>query len=159
MDLTEKDIERFLSKIDKNSSPNGCWIWTAHLSINGYPRFRLNKKTLEGHRLSYFIFKDNIFPDKNYICHTCDNPSCVNPEHLFAGTNQDNMTDRNNKNRQWKPIGSKHPRALIDEEDVKEIKKLLKCGMTHKNIAKKFNVKISLISDISCKRTWIHVTD
>lgn len=96
MAMKQSDIDRFWSKVDKTSDPNGCWVWTAYKDPNGYGRFYHGKLC---HRISYEI---NVGPiDKGLcICHHCDNPGCVNPDHLFVGTHQDNMDDKKRKGRQ-----------------------------------------------------------
>lgn len=91
--LLKEAKERFFSNIEK--SPN-CWIWKGAFS-KGYGMM-FYKKHLKSHRFSYFIHKGNIEKDK-LICHTCDNPSCVNPDHLYQGTPQDNMNDKIKRNR------------------------------------------------------------
>lgn len=88
--------ERFFSKIKKTKK---CWLWIAGKDLDGYGHFWLNGKTIKAHRLSYCLFNKNSIPKKICIMHKCDNPSCVNPKHLIAGTMKDNMDDKNNKKR------------------------------------------------------------
>lgn len=88
-------MERFFDKILKTES---CWIWTGGSRGNGYGAFKLNGKVVDAHRVSYMIHKGDI-PDHKLICHTCDNRSCVNPDHLFIGTHSDNMQDCKSKGR------------------------------------------------------------
>lgn len=81
--------ERFESKINKTDS---CWLWTAYKNNNGYGMFWLNGKLLLSHRISFTFYKEEI-PEGLNICHTCDNPGCVNPKHLFLGSQKDNIKD------------------------------------------------------------------
>lgn len=94
-----KDIsreERFFQKVNKTDS---CWLWTGALNARGYGSLATDTKTMSAHRYSYIIHKGEI-PDGLIICHTCDVPSCVNPEHLWAGTYSENTRDMFDKGRQ-----------------------------------------------------------
>lgn len=91
-------IERFWLHVKKT---DGCWLWTGHRDYHSYGRFRTGKGTrMFAHRFAWELLRDKI-PAGMIICHRCDNPSCVNPEHLFVGTNADNTRDMFQKNR-WK---------------------------------------------------------
>lgn len=102
MEISELMRERFHSKYEK--SPNGCWEWKSEKHKGGYGTIGFNGKTERASRLSYMIHKGEI-PKGMHVCHTCDNPPCVNPEHLFIGTASDNAKDAERKGRLFRARG------------------------------------------------------
>jgi hypothetical protein len=96
-DFSEDDQRRFWKKVNKQG-PNDCWEWLAYKNKEGYGIFQFLNKNLKSHRVSFVLSVSEI-PDGMIICHTCDNPRCVNPAHLFCGTFKDNIVDCYSKNR------------------------------------------------------------
>lgn len=98
------ELERFWAKVDQSPGPEGCWTWTSTRNHRGYGLFRVaTDKQVSAHRYSYQLVNGPIV-DGSFVCHTCDNPPCVNPAHLWSGSQSDNMQDRNRKGRtrnQW----------------------------------------------------------
>lgn len=88
-------MDRFWSKVNKT---DGCWLWIASRHKKGYGQFKLDGKMRKAHRVAWELTYGPIPPDKN-VCHTCDNPPCVRPDHLFLGTNGDNVRDAVKKGR------------------------------------------------------------
>ena len=88
-------MQRFWDKVEKT---DGCWVWTASKNRQGYGYFRFDGKMRKAHRMAW-LFAIGEIPEGMMVCHSCDNPSCVNPEHLWLGTGQDNMDDMNTKGR------------------------------------------------------------
>lgn len=92
--------QRFLANIQP--SLNGCWMWTGCIGSTGYGRISFNRQSLKAHRVAYELFKGPI-PEGLFVCHHCDVRACVNPDHLFLGTHQDNRQDAINKGRPIDP--------------------------------------------------------
>jgi hypothetical protein len=103
--------ERFWSKVDKSGD---CWVWTDHKTAQGDGRIHVGPSMKRAHRIAYELAIGQI-PQGMYVCHHCDNKSCVNPEHLFLGTHQDNMTDMMNKGRHVAPSGARNGARLHPE--------------------------------------------
>lgn len=141
---TIEDLLKFISKIEKE---NDCWIWSTGLNTRGYGKMKINNKSYQAHRLSYQLFNGKIPPHK-VICHVCDNPPCVNPKHLWMGTQYDNIQDMTFKRRVCHGIdrqGENNPRSKLKNKDIDTIFELLNQGISPKEIAKKFNVHWSTI--------------
>ena len=147
-------VTRFEAKINKT---DGCWLWTASCAGAGYGQMKLPKQRKQeySHRLAYMIYKGQIEKGR-HVCHTCDNPRCCNPEHLFLGTSQDNHDDMVKKNRSTH--GEKNPTAKLTEKDVREISACLDAGMSQRKIAMAFGVHQVTISKINRGIRWSRVT-
>lgn len=151
----EPSKERFEKKIIKDDA--GCWWWTAGKDHKGYGRFGIDGKTQLAHRVSYRLYVGEI-PDGLYVCHHCDNPSCVRPDHLFLGTATDNMQDCKSKGRhryiQPDNSGEKNYHTKLTEEDVRTIRKMRADGARQIDLAKEFGVAPNTISAIVYYRNW-----
>lgn len=142
--------DRILKFVDINNK-NNCWVWWYKKTKSGYP-------ILEGeyvHRLVYYLWY-GVLPENKFVCHKCDNPSCVNPKHLFLGTHGDNIQDMVKKGRNAK--GEKTNNNKLKNKQVREIKELFKNQYkTISQIADIYNVSRSTISNIINKKTWKHL--
>lgn len=163
--------ERFLRKVNKKSGRfcdqlgTECWEWLASKDLAGYGNFTYalpNKKSrvCRAHRVSCIIFDKltEVEVASGYVCHTCDWPSCVNPEHLFLGSPEDNMQDKSKKGRaRGQAAGSEHSLAKLTDEDIVSIFELNYKGYTTVQIARSFGVDQSAISLILSGKRWSHV--
>lgn len=129
-------VERFESKY--TPEPNsGCWLWTASVTSWGYGRFPHDGEK-RAHRVSYKFAYGSI-PSGALICHRCDQPACVNPRHLFAGTHADNMNDKQKKKRGNQPSGRSHAKWIPDEKRD-AIRKDVEAGIKIKHVAEMFGI-------------------
>lgn len=154
--LSEKDIVRFWSKV-KIGNPNECWEWQGTESHDGYGQFGIgtSKKhwTIRPNRILWTIINGSI-PEGHFVCHKCDNRSCVNPNHLFLGTPKDNMVDMAKKGRTGISLGEKHGTSKLKQDDIPVIKKLLLRKIPQIKIAEIYNVSQYAISKIKTGKTW-----
>lgn len=144
---------RFAAKTKLNPS-NGCIEWVAAVSRDGYGVFHTDgNRTRSAHRVAFEMHKGAI-PSGMFVCHRCDNPICVNPDHLFLGTHAENMRDRNAKRRQAGAIGETNGRAKLSAQDILSIK-----GERgpQEQLAQKYGVSSSHISRIRRGETWRHL--
>ena len=173
--LTSQETARFNSSFKIDPSSN-CWLWTKRQTPTGYGRFGISRDarrmSVRAHRLAYAMSKGSFQNEMN-ICHTCDTPLCVNPQHLFCGTQHDNIQDMIQKGRKFtgpfakgrkftRPFtysrtmsGEKNPRAMLNEQSVKII------AFSNEPIAvlaKRYGVSLTTIGHVRGGRSWGHVT-
>lgn len=145
------------TKIKFEISDNGCFVLTSHkLNSDGYAEIRIRGRANKIHRHIYEQCFGDI-PRGFVIRHKCDNPSCINPEHLEFGTHQDNVNDMISRDRHAK--GSRKPQSKLKEADVVQIKRLIAKGKTNRNIATLFGIDESIISKIKHNKAWKHVSN
>jgi hypothetical protein len=92
------DKERFFDKVEQPANGSACWVWTAAKCSSGYGNFYFGGRVVQAHRVALALFR-GIDAGESLVCHHCDNPKCVNPDHLFLGTHQDNADDKMRKGR------------------------------------------------------------
>lgn len=129
---------------------SGCWLWTGAVTGRGYGSMQAHGKVHYTHRLSWAIHRGPI-PDGLCVLHTCDVRCCVNPDHLFLGTNADNTADMCAKGRDRHPKGERHPRAKLTWDDVREIRA---SALSHRALARLFGISHSRIHSIRAHLTW-----
>jgi hypothetical protein len=145
--------ESFWAKVKKTDS---CWLWIGSRQKNDYGRIKRHRKILIAHRVSWFIHNGPI-PDGLLVCHHCDNPMCVNPNHLFLGTQQDNFWDMYNKGRKANCQLQNNGRAKLDNEKVTQIKLALSKGVADSDLALIYGVSECTIRDICYGRSWVGI--
>lgn len=149
MEFTEKDIERFWSKVDKQGE-NDCWNWTRYCMADGYGVFGFKHKTLLTHRVSLRITKGLPPNDKPCALHLCkNNRQCCNPNHLYWGNHSDNMKDRERDGNSNLPKGENHLKSKLTLEQVNTIRNIYpEKGNSYNVLAKKYNVSKGCIAHI-----------
>lgn len=172
--FSPKRIAMFWAKVQKSDD---CWLWhgerlgqigrdSDHPRGN-YGRFYAGNRPdgrrvqLLAHRVSFELANGRI-PPRMDVCHRCDNPPCVRPEHLFLGTAADNARDMVAKGRRFQPVslGEKHGNALLTAASVLEIRRLHRNGeATHKEMAAQFGVSPGTIESVTSRRAWKHVLE
>lgn len=128
-----------------------CWPWKRAIDREGYGRFTFEKKRKFAHRIAYLLAYGEI-PRGLKVLHRCDNPICVNPAHLFLGSHQDNMSDRNGKGRTAK--GERNGRAKLTESQVGEIRDWRKVGASYRSIASRFGINDKTVRQICSGKLW-----
>ena len=147
-----KTIFRLMEKVLGSEQ---CWIWDASLNNYGYGTFWYKDRHDIAQRASYELFVGDIPADK-FVLHSCDNPSCINPHHLFVGTHQDNMADMVAKGRSKQ--GEINRFSKLKTEQVIEILRLYKNGFKNKTaLAKRFSVKPPTIHKIVTGQSWKNI--
>ena len=147
--ITTERIEAKVEKIPEG----GCWIWMGTTTVRGYGQLISHSRKHYAHRASYETFVGPI-PDGMYVCHACDNVYCVNPAHLFLGTQKQNLEDMARKKRStW---GERNPMAKLTSNDANLIRQMKSDGANTKELAKQFGVSKSNITAIIRKDRWNH---
>jgi len=157
--------QRFWSKVRKGG-PDECWEWIGAKHPDGYgfiyagPSYDKNVRFTKVHRLSYEMHNGAI-PDGLYVLHHCDNPSCVNPKHLYAGTQQQNVRDRavRRRGKEHRQNGENNDNSKLTEKDVKAIITMLQAGKRQGVIATAFGISQPYVSKIVHRKSWKHLWD
>jgi hypothetical protein len=143
--------ERFWSKVEI-MQPDDCWIWTGAI-VKKYGEFAMNGKIQSAHRVSWQLTSGTI-PEGMNVLHHCDNPPCVNPKHLFLGTNTDNMQDALRKGRLNPRTGESCSWSKLKENDVREIRIAYNNGVNYSQLSRKYLVASKTIINIINGKNW-----
>ena len=140
------------------SCSESCWIWTGKTDRDGYGLLSVGGRYVRAHRFAYELEVGPI-ADGLYVCHACDNPSCVRPDHLHTGTPADNMQEMHQRGRAVIMRGEDHPNAKLTELQVRQILRLSASGEhTHEKLARRFGIGSKTIRDIVTGKTWKRVS-
>jgi hypothetical protein len=152
--------QKFWSKVQKS---DGCWLWTGATTPDGYGKIGADRRSTTGsqpraHRVSWTLHCGPI-PEGMEVLHKCDNPPCVRPDHLFIGTQRDNVMDMQAKGRARKPRGEAHGRAKLTIAEVVSIRERAALGWKQRDLAKEFRVARSLVGRIVLMQAWAHLQE
>lgn len=182
--ITPERIAYFWSCVDKQG-PNECWPWTKRTNRNGYGQFSLNQRTESSHRIAFLLSGGVFTEDKPYGLHSCNNPRCCNPNHIRAGSNEDNVADKVAFGRQargeWfsdirrrtacrgeshytflrpgcREHGEDKPNAKLTDQLVKTIRdEYASGGWSYKRLAQRYGVSQTLVALVVRREVWRHV--
>jgi hypothetical protein len=154
-------LNRYVTPKIFRDLPSGCWLWQGRRNHQGYGLWRehASGKNWVVHRLIWELFNDQPVPDGLQVCHTCDNPPCCNPEHLWIGTATDNAQDKVAKGR-WRggdTRGELNGQSKLTEPQVVEIRRRVAAGETRTALALEFGVHLITVSQLVRRLTWRHV--
>lgn len=153
-----RDVRRFIIYVRINKT-TGCWEWSGYLNKWGYGNFKVcnggGRKSYLPHRVSYEMFYNQQIPDGLLVCHKCDNPRCVNPSHLWLGTNQDNINDMINKGRDKKAKSENNGNVKLTRESVNKMRELYSIGeYGSRELGEMFGVTKTQILYIVNYKSW-----
>jgi len=155
--LTRKQLIRFWAKVCIKNQDE-CWEWVAGKNSSGYGRVSLNHQSFGAHRVSYFL-RYQKDPGELCVCHTCDNPKCVNPSHLWLGSFKDDMQDMTKKGRGRIPHlkGSQCGASKLTDQQVLDIRAYHVQGTSQRALSRQYKVVPQTVNDIIHRKTWAHI--
>lgn len=167
--------DRFWTKIDQNGPvmpgmSTSCWTWMGAKDTGGYGNFNLGMRFVKAHSFA-FTQKNGALPEGKFVLHTCDNPSCCNPAHLYAGTKKDNAQDRERRQRGNHAVGQRHGcvthpglhrgerngRAKMTEDTVRDLRRRHREGERAASLARAYGLTKTTVSGILRGKLWGHV--
>ena len=143
--------ERFWANVQQSKSVNDCWLWTGNITVHGYGFMSVEGKIWPAHRLSYTMHYGPI-PDGLLVCHACNTPRCVRPNHLYLGSDKDNARDKVLS----MPLALR-TRGKMTSSTVKKIRNMATQGVSKHAIAKRFGLSYTTVWAIVTRKTWAHI--
>lgn len=143
------DVDRFWEQVDQTDS--GCWEWTGARTQKGYGRMSVDDADRYAHRLSHLLHHGD--PDESFVLHHCDNPPCVNPDHLYAGNRGDNQRDAEERG-QWNERGENNSQSKLSRDEAMDIRRRANGDETNASLASEYEVSKSLVSRIKTGKRW-----
>lgn len=137
-------------------APSGCWLWSGQRDRDGYGSVSYRNRRWGAHRLAWF-FRRGPIPKGLFVCHRCDVPACINPEHLFLGSPRDNTQDSATKGRRADTRGSRHGNSKVTEAQVVEMRAAFAAGDPVATIARRVGMSPANTKKIVLSETWKHV--
>ena len=134
-ELREEVMERFMASLPPEKKGSDCWLWQGPVRQDGYGIFCHKRKRFRAHRLSWHLAAGMDIPEGKQINHKCHQPACVNPSHLYCGSQQDNMNDMINAGRGVWVKGEAHGRANVPDKLIREAVSMVKSGFSLRNAA------------------------
>ena len=154
MTTVSNPAEKFLHRLDTSGGDDACWPW---LKVNGEYGKGYFTVGIPGTRKTAIVVRLMMNPPSDIeVCHTCDNPPCCNPRHLFLDTHAVNMQDAGKKGR-MPARGALNPRTRLTEDDVREIRRVAASGTRHRDIAMNYGLTRGAVSHLVRGFTWSHV--
>lgn len=155
MNLSDVPAEAFWQRVEKSNDPDSCWLWLGVRGQSGHGRMSINGEMRYAHRIAFLLCHGSLPPA---VCHTCDNPPCCNPKHLWAGTIALNNKDRAAKGRSASRVGEENTSVRISEKDVTAIRADYATGKTTQTeIAERYGLSFQHVSDIVGGKNWSHL--
>lgn len=165
-ELCHIDADRYWARVDRSGGPDGCWPWIGgrsghprHARERHYGRLRVAGKITGAHVVAYTL-THGALPIGGETCHSCDNPPCCNPAHLFAGTHRENLQDAARKGRTHSfPRGRRHPLAKLTPPAVMAIRARAASGESQRALAREYGVSQVAVCFVVARKTWAHIPD
>lgn len=153
--ISWSDLKRFLNLVSIQKDKTKCWEIHLRPDSSGYVQICIKGKMVLAHRLAWKIDQNKKVPKGYHVLHSCDNPKCVNPNHLFLGTHTDNMKDMAKKGRRKNiNTGENNGRSKINYPIACKIRRLHAKGVERKRLSKKFRVSLSTIDGVVKYERW-----